>query len=409
MHSEDTAKALLHKNVMDAVGKLRVLGQEPIFIVGYPHKFNDAGDDDYWCAVQISHDYWEASHFYRFEDTYRGPHMPGDRGFARIDERSSYAFIPSAESEEAAQEISSSAKLIEARAILAELENSDWRKLAEKCIGANMRFGLGIYIHRKSVWIVESLYNGGLEGKLWHCNEDGNFVYFGICDQLDYRIGFVPPLLIDDIYLSHSELLTGPAKNWFLPNSPSNNDDDRQHACNKLLDLISGFKTNINSLTSQPVSISSRVTPLEFHPESPDIIVNGNDFYLDQNTQQWEFRENHRRAHEHIFETNEILQLVKEIWNLMIRLEDNKWRELFDTAYFVKSEDYDLFQIFVHSNKVCIRREFTVLDLEDGTFSEPYLMGNSELEQIFYQINSTDNSAFQNAISSLLDWVKKPE
>lgn len=70
--SDPSALVTLAKLISEPAQFLRTLGEQPLAVASASNKFNDAGEDDFWCAVQLGRYRWEQSQFFGSSDGWGG-------------------------------------------------------------------------------------------------------------------------------------------------------------------------------------------------------------------------------------------------------------------------------------------------------------------------------------------------
>ena len=116
------AADLLHGLVMRAAERLAALGRMPVLVAAASNKFNDAGDDDQWYAVQIGETYWEQSQFF--------VHWPEPK----IEERSFMKGEFTRDDLKTGASEVASRQIVSMRQVLADLEKAGWRDLAAQAL-----------------------------------------------------------------------------------------------------------------------------------------------------------------------------------------------------------------------------------------------------------------------------------
>ncbi|MEM1132396.1 MAG: hypothetical protein AAGH53_05625 [Pseudomonadota bacterium] len=130
-----------------AGNELRLLGEEPLAIASATHKFNDATEDDYWCAVQLGQYQWEQSQFF---GSTTGHGIAKESSTLKVDPENygSSQFDPE--------------NIQRARGILRRLDKAGWRQLATKFAGLK-GFGdiIALAIQFDQIWLHCSDSYGG--------------------------------------------------------------------------------------------------------------------------------------------------------------------------------------------------------------------------------------------------------
>jgi len=245
---DNTAAQALHKIIMSFAAEMKALGDDIVLLIAHPHKFNDAHNDDYWCAVQSGLSYWEASHFFRYDTDDNW-----DRGAARIEERSRYDETEL--SDEVIQDRGAqvqSTKLTLARDMLGRLEKTNWRNLSKTAFGKDWK-GHGIYLFRGGVWFLHGQYFGHDEGEIWYCKADGGFVHFAALEDMSDGIGRDVPIHFLDINPNATDSVSGITRDWFLLKIPEVSDGLRFESFQELSRLIAETSEQIRKTTDLAV------------------------------------------------------------------------------------------------------------------------------------------------------------
>ena len=153
--TEKEALAALVALLGDPAQGLRLLGSAPLAIASASNKFNDAWEDDYWCAVHLGQYRWEQSQFFGSSNA-DGFGLVKESGSTRL-ARDDYG---SAEA--------SASDLAAARAILKRLDRAGWHDLAQTAIRLPSFGGiLALVVQFDQVWLHCSDPRGGADDQIF--------------------------------------------------------------------------------------------------------------------------------------------------------------------------------------------------------------------------------------------------
>jgi len=135
----ETAATKLTQLVSEFADKLKLLGREPLAIASARNKFNDAHQDDYWCAVQLEQYRWEQSQFFGAEDGHGSAQESSNRKL----EADAYGSANSQPPDLGA-----------ARTLLRQLDKAGWHELADQAFGLPTHGGIiALVVQFDQVWL----------------------------------------------------------------------------------------------------------------------------------------------------------------------------------------------------------------------------------------------------------------
>jgi hypothetical protein len=215
----------------------------PILLAECPNKFNDAGDDDLWYAVQAGFEYWEQSHFFQYEDK------------PRVEEHSTFCHTLDPQTLKNRGGTVTGDSIAQLRTSLRHLETNNWRSL----IGNERKYGyddppvhnglialvvegwrsltdrermygnddisdlggviIALVIERGQRWLVLQHPNGG-DAEIFAWDDDGFFHIGGMLYEsarVDERIGERPILSFDWVEKEYVPRLGLEAQAFFSP------------------------------------------------------------------------------------------------------------------------------------------------------------------------------------------------
>ena len=198
----------------EVAGGLADLEPGPILLAECPNKFNDAGQDDLWYAVQVGFEYWEQSHFFEYET----------KPFVREHSTFCHTLDPQALKDRGGAVTGDS--IAQLRTSLRHLETNSWRRLLgnERMYGNDDPSDLGgviiaLVIERGQRWLVLQHPNGG-DAKIFAWDDDGFFhiggMFYGSV-RVDERIGDRPILSFDWVEKEYIPRLGPEAQAFFSP------------------------------------------------------------------------------------------------------------------------------------------------------------------------------------------------
>ena len=189
----------------DASAKsLKLLGQQPLAIASASSKFNDAHEDDYWCAVQLGPYRWEQSQFFGSKNA------PGSaREFSNLLlEPSDYGSANSLSSD-----------ITAARELLRELDESGWHELSEEASGLPSTGAiLALVIQFDQVWLHCSHPIGQPDAEQIFALVDGRLEAFCLTnDRFDELVGSAELIRCKNPNLEVLAKLAPSARDQFSP------------------------------------------------------------------------------------------------------------------------------------------------------------------------------------------------
>ncbi|MCK7614927.1 hypothetical protein [Roseibium sediminicola] len=383
----EAASNALGKLLLNADEKLKPLGNEPILIIAYPHKFNDADYDDYWCAVQIGRSYWEASQFYRhaYLDGYGSGREPeNDRGAGHITERANYASGTSNQDGKTPEALRNALKA--ARTVLSDLEKTVWRDLAVKALGVRDSYGLGLYLINGGLWLIQTHYSGADEGTAWYCNSAGELSYFAEAMDATTGIGNPIPIRFGDVGNEAVGKLGGAARDWYFPPTPTVAFPERCKSLQELSDLLLTVAGRLRANNADPVTLSSIKT--EATERHPNIEVRwlGNGFHRSQDNRF--VQEEDRNPYFSLLKTHQIqvsnermLEIVQAAGKQLDFLETQGWRRLFGEAFASPLQDHDALHLMIVENEINLLRGNSAFCLQGGLLKPVGLLSDWEIVQ----------------------------
>jgi len=172
---KNAARARLHALLRQQAEHLKPLGQQPLAVASAFDKFNDAREDDFWCAVQLGRYRWEQSQFFG-----------SWAGSAHAEETASISL--SEDDQGAADAVSND--IAAARRVLKTLDDAGWHGLVEAAYGIR-RSGhiLALVIQFNQVWLHTSNPMGYERDELYAVGQDGLFFFARHEDRFDELIG----------------------------------------------------------------------------------------------------------------------------------------------------------------------------------------------------------------------------
>jgi hypothetical protein len=186
----------------------------PILLAECPNKFNDAGHDDLWYAVQAGFEYWEQSHFFEYET----------KPFVREHSTFCHKFDLQALKDRGGAVTGDS--IAQLRTSLRHLETNSWRRLIsnERMYGDCDPSDLGgviiaLVIERGQRWLVLQHPNGD-DAKIFAWDGDGFFLVGGMfyeTARVHERIGDRPILSFDWVEKEYVPRLCPEVQAFFSP------------------------------------------------------------------------------------------------------------------------------------------------------------------------------------------------
>jgi len=387
---DEVASTALGKLLLNATERLKPLGKEPILIIAYPHKFNDADYDDYWCAVQVGRSYWEASQFYRhtFLNGYRSGHKPEhDRGAGHITERANYASGTSNQDGKPPEALRSALKT--ARTVLSDLEKTAWRDLAVKALGVRDSYGLGLYLINGGTWLIQTHYSGADDGTAWYCNSVGELSYFAEAMNATTGIGNPIPVRFGDIGDKAIDNLDGAARDWYYPSSPTAAFPVRRKSLQDLSDLLLRVAGRLRADNAEPITLSSIKTEATDRHPNLEVRWLGNGFHRSQDNRF--VQEEDPNPYVSLLKTHQIqvsnermLEIVEAAGKQLDFLEAQGWRRLFGEAFASPLQDHDVLHVMIIENEINLLRGNSAFCLQGGLLLPVGFLGDCEVEQYFF-------------------------
>jgi hypothetical protein len=158
----------------EVAGGLADLEPGPILLAECPNKFNDAGQDDLWYAVQAGFEYWEQSHFFAYGSAY------GSK--SNVSEYSSYSHTLDPQTLKDRGGAVTGDSITRLRTSLRHLQTTGWRSLIgnERIYSEDDSSDLGgvtiaLVIERGQRWLVLQHPNGG-DAEIFAWDGDGLFL-----------------------------------------------------------------------------------------------------------------------------------------------------------------------------------------------------------------------------------------
>ena len=345
--ASSTAFALesLHALVMPAAENLRALGSQPLAIACAPHKFNDAGYDDYWCAVQIGTAYWEQSQFFESRE-------PWD---AVADEKT-HLGRGSLDGQGFGTSLLGSSRIVQARAILNELETGGWRDIGRDAIRYEVILALIIQYQQPWIWTGDP--NGG-PGSIYVVHESGIALFAEEDDRLDHRIGDPNLICPEKFHPESFSFLSPAARRQFLPELSDPLAAGALHAA-----LIEAGG-RIRQITDRPVLIKAgaRFPTRHRHPATdrfgsgePEVIVDTIGFSQQRFQQMLLQSARNPDLQAQQLERFSIVDF-EALWAIAVQLHKKECRRSFELAMGVDTFDIEgLFFLFVNDDVFVIHR-----------------------------------------------------
>ena len=228
------------------------LGHYPFLVAAALDKFNDAGYDDYWYAVQLGGSYWEQSHYYKEE------RLEGE--VPRIKEQS-YFLDPGPEDQALPPDCTASrADFDIARKLLRRLEKEGWRNLSLDALeGDPFEANLLCLAHVNGQPLFCRTTPNSCGGDVWLWDQDGMFHHIGYTDdRMDAVVGDCQPILFQELNVVKLHLVTPETKRFFQPIV-----EDRE-ALQRLCERLSEATLKISRITDDLIVLkakNSRPTP----------------------------------------------------------------------------------------------------------------------------------------------------
>lgn len=408
---DHAAARALGSLLLASAQQLAPLDDEPILIIAYPHKFNDAGNDDYWCAVQIGLSYWEASQFYRYEYL-NGDEPSGEPchrgGSKQHKEYAAYFTDNSKEGQKNKEEVKRALK--KARNILKDLEGTNWRDLARDALGEDQICGLGLYLFKGAVWLINSQYYGSDEGTIWYCSESGTLFYFAEIWRSTTGIGEAEPVRFGEIDPDALGKLEGGVRNWYFPIAPTLASKKRYKSLIELSSMIGKTSGAIRAATTEPVTISSvRVKRTDWYP-TIEIWWNGSAFHRSQGGKFLYDRD--LRSHAAIvkaYQESEPYEKAPKIVNLagekLDYLELNGWRDLFSCAFSSTLQTHEQLHLLITNNNSILLRGNTIFKIQEGLLHPAGYVDDATIHSFVFEHvdHSIDLSIFATSDSNELN------
>ncbi|MHA7777637.1 hypothetical protein [Roseibium sp. M-1] len=407
-HIKDPAAAAALGNLLlNAADELNQLGNEPILIIAYPHKYNDAGYDDYWCAVQVGRSYWEASQFYRYAylNGYRSGQAPEfDSGAGHVAERANYVSGESNQLRETPETLRKKLKTV--RNVLSDLEKTAWRDLSVKALGLRDSFGLGLYLINGGTWLIQTHYSGADEGHAWYCNMGGELSYFAEVLNATTGIGDPRPIRFVDIDAKTISKLDGAARDWYFPLAPTAATPDRYKSLQDLSALLLKVAGKLRSETAGPITLSSIKTGQSDRNPNPEVRWLGHGFYRSEDNQFVMVGVStpypaSLNSHQIQDSDDRVQEIVQEIGKQLDYLESRGWRQLFGEAFACPLQDHDDLHLMIAENDINLLRSNSAFCLEDGLLRPVGFLSDDNVDWLFIE-----HSYFSEAVSVL---ASKPE
>lgn len=328
----------------------------PILLAECPNKFNDAGQDDLWYAVQVGFEYWEQSHFFEYET----------KPFVREHSTFCHTLDPQALKDRGGAVTGDS--IAQLRTSLRHLETNSWRSL----IGNERKYGyddppvhnglialvvegwrsltdrermygnddisdlggviVALVIERGQRWLVLQHPNGG-DAEIFAWDDDGFFHIGGMLYEsarVDERIGDRPILSFDWVEKEYVPRLGLEAQAFF---SPTVRD---KAAGSELAGLLWLALSAIREMTVEPFGLLSQGSPRScgvnerrWHPAaafSPLLRPREGEFRR-KNDGVWP-----KYVAESGAEPEEMSDFAKAMQVQLGMLEGARWREIFASA-----------------------------------------------------------------------------
>lgn len=218
--------------------RLRKLGPQPLAVTCANDKFNDAFDDDFWCAVQVGGSYWEQSQFFHTASR----------------EQSIIALNADTGGHQIGSSLYGVAAITEGRKILASLEKRQWRQVGKDSIARNPGVA-GIFpwdniyaliIQHDQVWLwIGAPMND--KNILYACHPSG-LIFVGLdTHRMDEIFGALDLLYPEPFQQAALPFLTPKAQAYFRPRVVD------EGASAEFAHFVHDALTQLRHLTTEPI------------------------------------------------------------------------------------------------------------------------------------------------------------
>lgn len=340
--------------------RLATCGAEPTLVAECPHKFNDAFEDDFWCAVQNGETFWEQSQF--FENVIR----------PKTTERAS--FIPDQEANaiEGMGAALVSQRIATLRTILRELQIANWRSAINRAFYPPRNLA-ALIVEFGQPWLHLELVNGG-DGDAFAWDGDG-FFHVGTVSRFDQAVGQPQILQFERIDEQHLHRLGAPARAYFLP------DVRDAEAVTRLTAMLQAAIEIVRAATDVPVALRSGHSRVCAHdrgyirtPESyAENLRRREGEYRIQKNGVWPLYLNPKN----LAEQSELSDVAKAYHTAVFCLEDGGWRTEFGRAFGEEMQRGETLVLFINSSMAVLMRNNTAFRVMPsglqllGTFGYP--------------------------------------
>jgi hypothetical protein len=291
----------------------------PILLAECPNKFNDAGEDDLWYAVQAGFDYWEQSHFFMYETK------------STVREHSSFSHTLDPQTLKDRGATVNGDCIARLRSSLRHLQTKGWRRLvgneplSDSYDGPDYSGLIALVIERGQRWLVLERPNI-TDAEIFAWDGDGFFLVGG-SDRVDQSIGNRPILSFGKVEEIDVPRLGPEAQAYFLPKVR-----DRV-ASSKLAGLLWQAVTAIRELTVEPFGLLSKGSPRS-HGSDNHLWRQPEAFSSHLRPREGEFRRETAGVWPKYFarltaEPEEMSDVAKAMHAQLGLLEDSDWRGIF--------------------------------------------------------------------------------
>ncbi|MCY4180901.1 MAG: hypothetical protein OXD48_11640 [Litoreibacter sp.] len=333
----------------DMAARLQHLEQSPLFLSESPNKFNDAGQDDLWLAVQSGETYWEQSHFFE------------DRSEPLVREHSAYGHNLSGDSVLDIGASFESSLIASLRRQLKELQDKEWRKLIRYDHLIGLAYEMGQW------WLVLELVNYG-EGEVYSWDDDGFFLV-GIVDRIDDRVGQKRLFYFETVDTANLARLGSTARAYFEPNLVDLPVATDLHAL--LVDAIA----TVRKQSPKPAGLKSSSSPPQTGVTSRFYSDFPRSFHEDLREKEGEFRRPDQQGRwpkyqpRPSIEPQEYSDLAKTLHTTLGTLEQAGWRAIFGQALGEKLDKNEAVSLFLDSEIAVVTRDNSAFLVEEDRLS----------------------------------------
>ena len=361
IQSDEAARELIAL-LSEMTSQLATCDAEPTLVAECPHKFNDAYEDDFWCAIQTGETFWEQSQF--FENVIR----------PKTTERAS--FIPDQEANiiESIGAALVSQRIATLRSILRQLQIAGWRSAINRAFYPPRNLA-ALIVEFGQPWLHLEQVNGS-DGDAFAWDKDG-FFHVGVMSRFDQAVDRPQIFQFERIDEQHLHRLGARARAYFLP------DVRDAEAVTRLTTMLLAAIEIVRAATDVPVALRSRYSRVCAHDRGLFSISHPESYAENLRQREGEYRIQKDgvwppyRDPKNLAEQSELSDVAKAYHTALFHLEEGGWRTEFGRAFGEEMQRGETLALFINSYTAVLMRDntaFRVMPRELqllGTFDYP--------------------------------------